>query len=399
MSKSGEILRIGHGSYSFLCIHCGFNFDDINEILSHIDYHFDILDNKIATTADNTNVFNGSTSIGEDVDDYSLEKLSAHQSENTANIQTDFKFEGHRVTKTDPDEIPLDFNTLNATGSAEVSTNVQRNNIKSTAKVKSKRKIDVPDSCSFCQLTFNNSSDCKSHLRDVHQILDKTFECYICGFIGKSITALRRHFGSGLHSKTSCYLCESEPVVRNEWDPRPHKCCLCSSWFENHVQFRKHFRDEHDEDAERFFSKKSNISEYICYICRKGFIHKYYLRSHMIVHSELKAFVCDVCGKTYRTKAILKRHLNVHEGKTYHCEECGKTFPYYARLRIHRYSHRTELNHICKVCSKAFKVQKYLARHMKVHQEEKAYACRYCGKRFTFSTGRRAHEISQHNAI
>lgn len=119
----------------------------------------------------------------------------------------------------------------------------------------------------------------------------------------------------------------------------------------------------------------------------------------MIIHNELKAFICDVCGKTYRTKAILKRHLNVHEGKIYECDQCDKTFPYYARLRIHRYSHRTELNYICQVCSKAFKVQKYLARHMKVHKEEKAYPCKYCGKRFTFSTGRRAHEISQHNAI
>lgn len=320
MSKSGEILRIGHGSYSFLCIHCGFNFDDINEILSHIDYHFDMLDSKIETAANDTNEPDANT----DTEDYNpnVQNFSADHSENTVNIQADFKFEedrDDRDTKTDLVELAVNFNISDAAESGgEASTEVHRKNVKST--VKNKRKAEIPDdnnSCSFCQLNFKNSAECKTHMKDVHRILDKKFECYICGYTGKSMTALKRHFGSGLHSRTSCYLCESQPAVRNEWDPRPHKCCLCTnSWFDNHVQFRKHFKDEHDEDVERFFSKKTPINEYTCYICRKGFMYKYYLRSHMIVHNEIKAFVCDVCGKTYRTRAILKRHLNVHEGKT-----------------------------------------------------------------------------------
>lgn len=190
-------MRIGHGSYSFLCIHCGYNFDDINEILSHIDYHFDILDNKIDAPLDGTNVFHDEpVSMGEDVDEYSIQKLREHQIENTANIQTDFKFEEDRETKTGLDELSLNVNIVDATKSAEVSTTkINRKKAKLTAKVKGKRKSEIPDdnnSCFICELTFNSSTDCKSHMRDVHQMLDRTFECYICGYVGKNLMEVEK---------------------------------------------------------------------------------------------------------------------------------------------------------------------------------------------------------------
>lgn len=378
MSKSGEILRIGHGHYSFLCIHCGFDFHDINEILVHIDYHFDILDSKM-TNSDDGNHFQDSANIRENVMGYSSQAMSI-DGVNPNSIRTEFKIEESRDTKSFVDELPLDVKILE--DSTPVSPRIRRN--KTRTKTKRKAEVETPDfttdnnSCPTCEMSFENSVDCQSHVKVAHQ---KVFQCYICGNFFKNFALLRRHLGAGLHSKSNCYQCESKPAIRNEHDPRPHKCFLCRIWFENHLLFRKHFKDVHKENVDKFFRKRSNCNEYTCYICKKDFQHKYYLKNHLIVHNEIKAFVCDVCGKTYRTKAILKRHLNVHEGKTYTCDECGKTFPYYARLRIHRYSHRTELNYKCTVCSKAFKVQKYLARHMKMHQDEKAYACRYCSKR------------------
>ncbi len=376
MSKSGEILRIGHQNYSFLCSHCGFNFHDINEILAHIDYHFDIVDSKVIHT-DDTNNFH-ETASGEDVDEdrtssKSDRKLSVEEILNCERIEnkirTEFKTEDNRETKTyGHDESPLDLKVPEEANSVDVSSQSRSNRKSGTTRRNVKEEVEIDNrSCPICEINFDNSNDCKSHLRDVHHISNKVFQCYICGYYCKSCTVLKRHFRTGLHSKVSnCYQCESQPSIRNERDPRPHKCCLCSVWFDNHVQFRKHFKDDHQEDVEKFFTKRTNCSEYSCYICKKDFLHKHYLRNHMIVHNEIKAFVCDVCGKCYRTKAVLKRHLNVHEGKIYTCEECGKQFPYYARLRIHRYSHRTELNYICPVCTKPFKVQKYLARHMKV---------------------------------
>lgn len=418
MSKSGEILRIGRANYSFLCIHCGLNFYDpgstINEILAHIEYHFDIVDSKVSCI-DDTNAL-----PGKDVRvncSQTIEELAVEENLNFEITRTEFKIEDSRETKTELEEFTFDVKTLEDTKTVPVLPRVRRKRTSTTTKGKVTNKkerneleekeshigdLDTSSnckSCPICDLSFDNPTNCQSHLKDVHKMNSKVFQCYICGYFFKHFSGLERHIKSGRHSKTSCYQCESNPAVKNESDPRPHKCFLCKAWFENHVDFRKHFKDVHDKDVEKFFRKKSNCNEYTCFVCKKDFLHKYYLKNHMIIHNKMKAFVCDVCGNQYRTRAVLKRHSNVHEGKTYECPDCGKTFGYYARLRIHRYSHRTELNYKCTVCTKAFKVQKYLARHMKIHQDEKKYACTYCGKRFTFSTGRRAHELSQHNAI
>lgn len=406
-TKSGEILRIGHGNYCYHCIHCGLNFVDIKEILAHIDYHFIIMNDTI-TNSETTNNSGDSKQVV-----VPIQQLSVHEVPNCADIKADICSE----IKTEDDieenrsEITIEETTENIASDIKIDSDAVSITIskptKRTAtkrqkpKIKSKSNDSNTDSnhqCSTCELNFDNSAEYWSHLRVAHHV-KKVFQCYICGLHCKSFKLLRTHMSRLVHSKLNCYQCESEPPITNELDARPHKCFICKQWFENHMFFRRHSKDDHQEDVVKFYGKRSSCNEYTCYICKKDFLYKSYLRDHMKVHNERKPFVCDVCGKAYRKKAILGRHLNVHEGRTYTCEDCGKTFPYYARLRIHRYSHRTELNYKCTVCSKAFKIQKYLARHMKLHQEEKKYACKYCEKRFTFSTGRRAHEISQHNAI
>lgn len=389
MSKSGEILRIGHENYCFLCIHCGLSFYEIKEILVHIDYHFDIQDRKIISTNDTI------AATGKDVRDNYNQTME--ESLNSKTILTEFKIEECRDTETEVDGISLDVKSAEDTENVPVLPGTHCNKTITTIKKKlTKKRLEQAEienrDLITAPMNFDNSIDCQKNTHNM-------FQCYICGQFYKNVSRLKRHFASGLHSKNNCYQCESTPTIMNESDPRPHKCFFCKTWYENHLHFRRHFKDVHHKDVDTFFRKTSNCHEYTCYVCKKDFLHKHYLKNHMIVHDDNRGFICDVCGKTYRTKAVLKRHSNVHEGKTYTCEECGKIFGYYARLRIHRHSHRTELNYKCVVCSKAFKLQKYLARHMKVHQDEKKYACAFCGKRFTFSTGRRAHEISQHNAI
>lgn len=282
MSKSGEILRISHGNYSFLCSHCGFNFNDINEILVHIDFHFDISDSKITTPADTTDISHATGSLlcddtDGDCTNYSVQKLCIEQIFNSENVRTEFKIEYDREGKTD--ELPLDDEVLEKTERLDVPSKINRHKTSGTKRRNVTKKLNTTnddnqdnDSRSYPigESDSNGSSDWKPHLGDPHQMLDKTFECYICGYFCKTFAALKRHLGGSVHSKSNCYQCESQPVVHNELHPRPHKCCLCGTWFENHLHFRKHFKNSHGKDVEKFFAKRSNCNEYSCYICKKG---------------------------------------------------------------------------------------------------------------------------------
>lgn len=414
--KSGEIFRIGHGSYCFLCSHCGFSFVDLKDILNHIDTHF--VGTDIPTTNSDSSKDAKESTIRSDVT-----QMSSSEDQAKILCVEELQF------KIGNDEVEDDVKVFDAVAEEPLriehkGTNLRTNRVaKSSGKNRVKKSkeligqeqgqerdqelrdnsdLNEPKQCPICEKNYENHLTYQSHLRTVHRIYgNKIFQCYICGLYCRYLHLLKTHLSCGLHSKPNpnCYQCELDPPVTNEIDVRPHKCVYCKQWFENHIHFRKHFKDDHHQDVDKFFSKKANCNEFTCYICKKDFALKNYLKTHMKVHNDNKAFVCDFCGKRYRTGAILTRHLNTHEGKTYPCGECGKTFGYYARLRIHRYSHRTELNYKCEVCSKAFKVQKYLARHMKTHRGEKEYACRYCDKRFTFSTGRRTHEVTQHGAV
>lgn len=371
-------------------------------MLAHIDYHFDVLDTKIAN-ADIANYSGDFKGIIGSTSNQSILRISENEIQISELLQTQVKLEDNEeIMKTDESSYELSSDSDERSEKARKKT---KRKVQKKGKIELKSESNESDKlslnyqqCPLCGRNYKSSLGYQKHLKSVHST-KKVYQCYMCGSYFKNLTALKAHLSTAFHSKLNCYQCEQEPPITNELLPRPHKCCFCKIWLENHLVFRKHFKDEHQQDANKFFNTRTNCNEWSCYICKKDFLYKYYLKNHMIIHNDMKPFVCDVCGKNYRTKAVLTRHLNVHEGKTYACELCGKTFSYYARLRIHQYSHRTELNYKCTVCLKAFKVQKYLARHMKIHREEKTFACRYCEKRFTFGTGRRAHEISQHNAI
>lgn len=198
---------------------------------------------------------------------------------------------------------------------------------------------------------------------------------------------------------TKCYQCESEPAITNESDPRRHKCLFCKQWFPNHIEFKTHFKDVHNKNVDTYFGWLSECREYTCYICEKSLKQREYLVTHMKGHfDKYLEHQCHKCGLRVRTESVLREHMKRHVKKTSKCDLCNKVFPNQFRMRTHRLCHTSELNYVCTVCSKGFKLNKYLRRHMAVHEEVKIF-CRYCDASFKFSTGRRAHEKSQHNVV
>ncbi|KAJ6646710.1 Ras-responsive element-binding protein 1, partial [Pseudolycoriella hygida] len=221
MSKSGEILRFGQGNYSFLCIHCGFHFQDIQEILVHIDYHFDIQDQKAVNPE-----------LTDDLIGLNVQGL-------VYSDETEFKFEANSETKTDEpveEQISISIGELIKTekdlaAARESKKKRQIRKKRPEEKQTENAYADVRGHlCLLCDLHFQSSADYKKHLRTAHRKSTQLFQCFICQKFFKNIHLVKRHLGSELHSMNKgikCYQCESEPTVNNEMEPRPHKCFLC----------------------------------------------------------------------------------------------------------------------------------------------------------------------------
>lgn len=394
--KAGEIFRNDQGQYSFICFHCGFAFQDFSETINHIDQHFEGNDVKWDIVANDIKL---------DIETPAPEFVACAKTE-TGTTYTD----SYKVCLPDlkPTTLGLEISNVSSDCYPEVRRRgrkiepildtPQNWNLEERRRGrKIKPKLDTPQNCPVCELWCEDTSN---HLKTAHGFNNIIYQCFICKAFFKHYIPLKNHISCTKHVKIICYHCDMEPPISNPSDPRRHKCLFCKAWFPNHIEFRIHFKDAHDKDADYFFHKRSNCNIFTCYVCEREFPLRYYLVAHMRTHHEkFLRHQCPTCGKRVRTFGQLTQHLKIHEGKTYKCSECDKVFPYFARLRRHLWCHKTELKYNCKICSKSFKIKNYLNRHMAVHDNVKKFGCRFCEATFNFTSGRRAHEKSQHKAL
>ena len=57
----------------------------------------------------------------------------------------------------------------------------------------------------------------------------------------------------------------------------------------------------------------SVTAEFTCEICAKTFKSKSYLRSHAVIHNEVRdKYNCEICSAEYIEKRSLKTHMTIH---------------------------------------------------------------------------------------
>ncbi|KFB53851.1 hypothetical protein ZHAS_00022291 [Anopheles sinensis] len=137
----------------------------------------------------------------------------------------------------------------------------------------------------------------------------------------------------------------------------------------------------------------SNVRPHQCDRCPKSFTTRNKLQSHTnSVHLRKRDFKCDVCGKAFLEKNNLKGHMRIHSGeRNYTCDICGKSFLFAGTLRCHKLTHTQEKNHECQICGKLFLMRTTLNKHLNVHTDERPHKCDLCEKRFRTSTHKVVH--------
>lgn len=256
-TKMGEIIR-NNKQYSFLCFNCGLIFDDFGEIVNHCEGHYE--DEK----------YDAITQLTEFVCADTAESDESKTVLNSSACLPD-------ATLTNPIVMPDDSasliqNSNGAVGEVQLQKRKRKRNSKEEKKFKPslqpQLKPNMPQECPICEEWCD---DYRHHLRNVHNFNATVFQCYMCRKFFVSSKRLLSHMNSWNHITNHCYHCEMEPSIKHPSDPRRHNCQFCKKWFPNHVEFKIHFKDAHNEDADFFFHRRKNCNSFTCYICEREF--------------------------------------------------------------------------------------------------------------------------------
>lgn len=155
-------------------------------------------------------------------------------------------------------------------------------------------------------------------------------------------------------------------------------------------------------------AEHTGIKPFICEEedCKKGFMSKFKLERHRLIHTCPRHHKCPYCDKSFNRKDHLKNHLITHDPnkKRWVCEECGKEYSYNFSYRTHKAFHDAESGRTteCGICHKEHETREELLYHLKVHSGarsvknclEKTHECKECGKKFYTKKDVRRHLIT-----
>ena len=86
------------------------------------------------------------------------------------------------------------------------------------------------------------------------------------------------------------------------------------------------------------------VKPYSCHNCEKTFLQSSSLKTHMVLHSDLRPFSCTMCDLNFKLKCTLKSHTRIRTGEGYPCLEYDKSFANPWKRNIHQQKHRTNIN-------------------------------------------------------
>ena len=211
--------------------------------------------------------------------------------------------------------------------------------------------------CEICGVSLRNKSKLHVHKREVHSESkeEKCDQCYDTfqskHMLGKHIRY--KHSNTVLTCEICEYCCTSNVLLKShlknvhEKVNKDYPCEFCSKVFSTGRGLKFHIKRVH---------KATKDEE-----CRKCGIFVEYLSYHeKLVHYDRKVgnekVACEICGKVFSHKSFLYRHQKkVHMNLNLPCDKCAKTFKSsFALYQHNKRIHEERQEWTCEYCQKVF---------------------------------------------
>ena len=236
--------------------------------------------------------------------------------------------------------------------------------------------------CDSCGAILKNMLTLKDHMKRIHEMKEKNFECKVC----------HKRFA------TNGYLRDHTNLVHD--GVKKYACMHCDKKYGWKTHLLKHIKMVH---------LKTNTS-YNCDICIKTYGRKEHLNRHVReIHQKQEKIMhqCNQCNETFKNRIALKDHSSLlHDNvKCYKCSICDEEFGWHDRYRYHLKKHSSvEESSKCDQCIKTFPNMYLLKKHIaKAHVGEKAkpqksevFECDICNKSFASRKQFMVHDRRQH---
>ena len=150
----------------------------------------------------------------------------------------------------------------------------------------------------------------KTEIDSVQDLKKVAFQCSQCDKVVQSSSNLKTHM-KWIHE-----------LVRDR-----HICEVCCKTFAIAKDLKNH---QMVHTGERNFP---------CHICGKSYQKKDYLIRHTRIHTGEKPYSCEHCGKSFSDPSSFKGHTRSHTD-TFACSICGKVLLYEKSLKLHLKVHQ-----------------------------------------------------------
>ena len=216
-------------------------------------------------------------------------------------------------------------------------------------KVHVKRTCKNKTKCDRCDISFQNKSELKYHIRSSHD--QDNLKCNFCDFVASSIKFRKTH-EKGVHLNLKCKV--SKKLFHSHLEREQHACAEPGPF--------------QCDECEKNYTTKSALQHHIqslhrglrfpCSVCTDVLSTKYALERHVHnMHGSDRKFKCDMCGCAFEDEEYLIRHEKLHteQEKTAPCAQCGIVLANPRALQIHvKRVHERTIKHTGEDCGETF---------------------------------------------